>query len=82
MAISGRGVSGGRLIIDEKLACATPCRTEVAPGKHEIVVEKKGMEDYESDLEVPRGVETTIEVQLSPRPPRTRRSPPRSSPRC
>ena len=30
------------------------------------------MEDYESDLEVPRGVETTIEVQMSPRPPRTR----------
>ncbi len=72
VAISGRGVSGGRLIIDEKFACATPCRTEVTPGKHEIVVEKKGMEDYESDLEVPRGVETTIEVQMSPRPPRTR----------
>ena len=30
------------------------------------------MEDYESDIDVPRGVETTIEVQMSPRPPRTR----------
>jgi len=72
VAINGRGVSGGRLIIDDKFACATPCRTEVAPGKHAIVVEKKGMEDYESDLETPRGVETSIEVQMSPRPPRTR----------
>ncbi len=72
VAISGRGVSGGRLIIDDKFACATPCRTEVAPGKHEIVVEKNGMEDYESDIDVPRGIETTVEVQMSPRPPRTR----------
>jgi hypothetical protein len=72
VAISGRSVSGGRLIIDEKFACATPCRAEVTPGKHEILVEKKGMEDYESEIDIPRGVETTIEVQMSPRPPRTR----------
>jgi len=72
VAINGRGISGGRLIIDEKFACAVPCRTEVTPGKHEILVEKSGMEDYESDLEVPQGVETNIEVKMSPRPPRTR----------
>ena len=72
VTISGRGVSGGRLIVDDKFACATPCRTEVSPGKHEIVVEKNGMEDYESDIDVPRGVDTTIEVQMSARPPRTR----------
>jgi hypothetical protein len=72
VTISGRGVSGGRLLVDDKFACATPCRTEVSPGKHEIVVEKNGMEDYESDIDVPRGVDTTIEVQMSARPPRTR----------
>src|SRR4029453_16674593 len=72
VAISGGGVSGGRLIIDDKFACPTPCRAEVAPGKHELVVEKNGMEDYEADIDVPRGVETTIEVHMSPRPPRTR----------
>ena len=72
IAISGRGVGGGRLIVDEKFACATPCRAEVSPGKHEILVEKDGMEDYESDIDVPRGVETTIEVHMSARPPRTR----------
>jgi hypothetical protein len=72
VAINGRGLSGGRLVIDEKFACATPCRTEVTPGKHEIVVEKDGMEDYESDMEISRGVETTVQVQMSPRPARTR----------
>ena len=83
MAISGRGMSGGRLIIDDKFACATPCRTEVAPGKHEILVEKNGMEDYESDLEIPRGVETTVEVQHVAAARRARaRSRPRSSRRC
>ena len=30
------------------------------------------MEDYETDLDIARGIETTIEVQMSPRPPRTR----------
>ena len=72
VAISGRGTSGGRLIIDEKFACQTPCRAEVAPGKHEILVENRGKEDYEAEVDVPRGVETTIEVQMSTRPPRTR----------
>jgi hypothetical protein len=72
VAINGRGISGGRLIIDDKFACAVPCRTEVAPGKHGILVEKDGMEDYESDIEIPRGVETNIDVRMSARPPRTR----------
>jgi hypothetical protein len=72
ITITGRTTAGGRLLIDEKLACATPCRAEIAPGKHKVLVEKKGMEDYETDLELGRGIETSIEVQMSPRPPRTR----------
>jgi hypothetical protein len=72
VVITGRGTSGGRLIIDDKFQCATPCRAEVTPGKHEILVEKRGKEDYETELDVARGVETTIEVQMSDRPPRTR----------
>jgi PEGA domain len=72
ITITGKTTAGGRLVIDEKFGCATPCRAEVAPGKHKILVEKKGMEDYETDLELGRGVETAIEVQMSPRPPRTR----------
>jgi PEGA domain len=72
VVITGRGTAGGRLIIDEKFACQTPCRAEVTPGKHALLVEKSGKEDYEAELDVPRGVETTIEVQMSDRPPRTR----------
>jgi hypothetical protein len=72
IAITGRTTQGGRLIVDEKFSCATPCRAEAAPGKHKIRVEKKGMEDYETDVELGRGIETFIEVQMSPRPPRTR----------
>src|SRR5436190_5391868 len=60
VAINGRGVSDGRLIIDDKFACATPCRTEVTPGRHVVLVEKKGMEDYQSDMDIPRGVERTV----------------------
>jgi PEGA domain/Tetratricopeptide repeat len=72
IAISGRTTQGGRLLVDQKFSCATPCRAEVAPGKHKVLVEKKGMEDYETEVELGRGIETSIEVQMSPRPPRTR----------
>ena len=48
-----------------QVPCAIPCRTEVAPGKHEILVEKDGMEDYEADIDVPRGIETNIDVRMS-----------------
>ncbi|HVZ87968.1 MAG TPA: PEGA domain-containing protein [Polyangia bacterium] len=71
VTITGRTTSGARLIVDQKPVCNTPCRAEVAPGKHKIVVERKGFEDYETDLEVGRGVDTSIDVQMSPRPSRT-----------
>jgi hypothetical protein len=70
--VAGRGSSGARLLVDGKVACAAPCRTEVQPGKRRVVVEKDGMEDYEADVEVARSNETTVDVQFSPRPPRTR----------
>jgi hypothetical protein len=70
VTITGRGTVGGRLIVDDKPGCDTPCRAELAPGKHKVRVEKKGFEDYEATLEIGRGVETSIEVSMSPRPPR------------
>jgi hypothetical protein len=72
VSVVGRGTSGGRLLIDKKFACNIPCRSEVLPGKHTVVVEKPGMQDYESNLVVERAVETTVEVQFTPRQPRTR----------
>ncbi|HXU65636.1 MAG TPA: PEGA domain-containing protein [Polyangia bacterium] len=70
VTITGKSTVGARLIVDDKFGCATPCRAEVAPGKHKLRVEKDGFEDYESDLEVGRGVETSIDVHMSRRPPR------------
>ncbi len=70
VTIRGRATVGGQLVVDEKFGCATPCRAELAPGKHKVRVEKKGFEDYETELEVGRGIDTTIDVQMSPRPAR------------
>ncbi|HTB61789.1 MAG TPA: PEGA domain-containing protein [Polyangia bacterium] len=70
VTITGKTTEGGRLIVDEKFGCTTPCRTQLAPGKHKILVEKKGFEDYETTVELGQGIETTIEVQMSPRPSR------------
>ena len=48
VSITGKTTQGGRLIVDEKFGCATPCRVELPPGKHKLLVEKKGFEDYET----------------------------------
>jgi hypothetical protein len=70
--VAGTQAYGARVIIDKKLACIAPCRTEVAPGKRKVVVTKEGFEDYEGELEIGRTTETTVEIQWSPRPPKTR----------
>jgi len=70
VSITGKTTQGGRLIVDEKFGCATPCRVELPPGKHKLLVEKKGFEDYETTVELGQGIETSIEVQLSARPSR------------
>jgi hypothetical protein len=70
--VAGRQAGGARLLVDGKPACAAPCRAEVAPGKRKIAVEKEGMETYEAEVAVARTTETTVDVQFSPRPPKTR----------
>jgi hypothetical protein len=72
VTVTGRGAAGGRLVIDDRPVCTLPCRVEVAPGRRDVRVEREGMEDYQGKLDVGRGTETTIDVQLNPRPPRTR----------
>ncbi|HXT95778.1 MAG TPA: PEGA domain-containing protein [Polyangia bacterium] len=70
IAITGKTTAGGRLIVDEKFGCVTPCRVELPPGKHKLRVERKGFEDYNDTVELGQGIETAIEVQMSPTPPR------------
>jgi hypothetical protein len=66
--VSGRGAYGANVSIDKKFACAAPCRTEVTPGVHQLVVQKGGFEDYAAELRVDRSAETVVEVAWSPRP--------------
>jgi hypothetical protein len=70
ISITGKTTVGGRLIVDEKFGCATPCRVELLPGRHKLLVERKGFEEYETTVELGQGIETSIEVQMSVRPSR------------
>jgi PEGA domain len=71
--VAGSLSRGAHLMVDDKLACTTPCRTEVQPGKRHVVVEKEDYENFETDVEVAATTETTIEVQFwDPRPAKTR----------
>ncbi|HEY0714044.1 MAG TPA: PEGA domain-containing protein [Polyangia bacterium] len=71
ISVAGKQSRGGNLIVDGKPACETPCRHEVAPGRHTVEVEKDGFEDYEGEVEVARSAETEISINFSPKPPRT-----------
>jgi hypothetical protein len=68
--VAGRGAYGAKVIVDKKLACTAPCRSELTPGVHKVLVEKVGFEDYEGELRVDRAAETSLEVQWSARPSR------------
>ncbi|MES1207045.1 MAG: PEGA domain-containing protein [Pseudomonadota bacterium] len=68
--VAGRGAYGAKVSIDDKFACDAPCRTEIAPGVHRVMVAKGGFEDYQAELTVDKGAETNLEVQWSPRPSR------------
>jgi hypothetical protein len=70
VSVSGRGTYGAKMTVDRKYSCAAPCRTEVPPGVHRVLIEKPGFEDYEADLKVDKVAETVVEVQWSPRPPK------------
>lgn len=72
VAVVGKKSRGGKLFVDGKLACTTPCQAEAMPGSHQVRVELAGMEDYEATLEVKQAVQTLVEVQWSPEPPRGR----------
>jgi hypothetical protein len=70
ISVAGRGAYGAKVSIDKKFACDAPCRTELVPGTHRVLVQKAGFEDYEAELRIDKAAETTLEVQWSPRPSR------------
>jgi hypothetical protein len=66
--VAGRGAYGAKVSIDKKVACTAPCRSEVTPGVHQVMVQKGGFEDYDANLRVDQGAETVVEVGWSARP--------------
>jgi hypothetical protein len=72
ISVVGKQAKGGRLMVNGAHACDTPCSKEVAPGKHKIVVEKEGFEDYESDVTVERSSDTSVNIAFGERPPRSK----------
>jgi len=66
--VAGRGAYGAKVSIDKKVACTAPCRSEVTPGVHQVMVQKGGFEDYDASLRVDQGAETVVEVGWSARP--------------
>lgn len=68
--VVGRHTKGGRLVVNEKFACNTPCRWEGLPGKYRVRVEHPQMEAFKADIEIERSTDTSINVQFSPKPGR------------
>jgi len=68
----GAESQGARLMVDGTLACAMPCEHQLAPGEHQIVVQKDGMEPYKAKMAFDRADETTLDLQFSPKPPKAK----------
>jgi tetratricopeptide (TPR) repeat protein len=61
---------GAKVLIDGKEVCQAPCRVQVAPGTHRLVLQQSGFKKYKGTVEVSRAVETQIGAALSPAPSR------------
>lgn len=72
VSVIGKQSKGGRLTIDGAFACETPCKKEAAPGKHTVLVEREGFEEYEAEVGVERSSDTSLNINFGPKPPRTR----------
>jgi hypothetical protein len=68
----GKDSHGAHLMVDGIFACAMPCEHRLAPGEHQIVVQQEGMEAYTGKLTANRADEATMNLQFSPKPPRTK----------
>jgi hypothetical protein len=61
---------GAKVLIDGKVVCQAPCRVQVAPGPHKLVLDHRGFKKYKGNIEVGRAVETQIGAAMSPAPSR------------
>ena len=49
VSITGKTTQGGRLIVDEKFGCATPCRVELPPGQAQAPRREEGVRGLRDD---------------------------------
>lgn len=71
ISVLGATASGGDVLIDGKVACKAPCdRVSAQPGKHRLVVRRKGFKPIRTNVVVRRLRHSVAEVVLAKRPSR------------
>jgi hypothetical protein len=65
-----KAARGAKVLLDGKLVCEAPCRVQVTPGVHKLVLNQRGFKKYKGNIEVGRAVETQIAAAMSPAPSR------------
>ncbi|MBX3154387.1 MAG: PEGA domain-containing protein [Deltaproteobacteria bacterium] len=69
--VVGLGIEDSAIYIDGKLACERgPCLKAVTQGDHTITVTRKGMKPYSRRVNIQAKTETSIKVNLAPKPSR------------
>ena len=65
-----KAARGAKVLLDGVVVCLAPCRVQVAPGPHKLVLAQSGFKKYKGNIEVGRAVETQIGATMSPAPSR------------
>jgi len=61
---------GTRVLIDGKEACKAPCRVEVTPGRHKVVLVHRDFKTTKTTVNVERALELRLAATMSPAPSR------------
>ena len=56
--------AGARVFLDGASKGETPLRLEASPGKHEVRITLAGYEEWEAQVDMARGSEVPLEVDL------------------
>lgn len=71
ISVLGATASSGQVLLDGKVACKVPCdRISAQPGKHRLVVQRKGFKTIRTHVVVRRLRHSVAEVVLAKRPSR------------
>ncbi|HEY3354428.1 MAG TPA: PEGA domain-containing protein [Polyangia bacterium] len=65
-----KAAAGARVVLDGVETCRAPCRVEVSPGPHRIVLEKSGFKRYRGTVTIAQATEAQLGANLTPAPSR------------